>query len=81
MFSGCCEKKFEVEPVEVIYSDGKSYVCPDLSLYDMKVPLSYINDTIGISLEANEVMFAVAHFGSLVGCCPTDIRIDDFVQI
>lgn len=55
MFSGYCEKKFEVEPVEVIYSDGKSYVCPDLSLYDMKVPLSYINDTIGICLEANEV--------------------------
>lgn len=55
MFSGYCEKKFEVEPVEVIYSDGKSYVCPDLSLYDMTVPLSYINDTIGICLEANEV--------------------------
>lgn len=55
MFSGYCDKKFEVEPVEVIQSDGKSYVCPDLSPYDMKVPLSYINDTIGISLEAKEV--------------------------
>ncbi|KAK9676409.1 hypothetical protein RND81_11G075200 [Saponaria officinalis] len=55
MFSSYCETKFEVEPVEVIYSDGKSYVCPDLSLYDMDVPLSYINDTIGVSLEADEV--------------------------
>lgn len=55
MFSGYCEKKFEVEPVEVIYSDGESYVCPDLALYDMEVPLSYINDAIGISLEADQV--------------------------
>lgn len=55
MFSGYCEKKFEVEPVEVLYSDGKSYVCPDLSLYEMEVSLSYINDAIGVSLEADEV--------------------------
>ncbi|XP_074275042.1 phenylalanine--tRNA ligase beta subunit, cytoplasmic [Silene latifolia] len=55
MFSVYCEKKYEVEPVEVVYSDGKSYVCPDLSLYDVDVPLSYINDTIGVSLEADEV--------------------------
>ncbi|KNA05102.1 hypothetical protein SOVF_193480 [Spinacia oleracea] len=55
MFSGYCEKKFEVEPVEVIYSGGESYVCPDLSLYDMEVSLSYINDAIGVSLEADKV--------------------------
>ncbi|KAH9625558.1 hypothetical protein KSS87_023455 [Heliosperma pusillum] len=55
MFSVYCKKKYEVEPVEVVYSDGKSYVCPDLSLYDVDVLLSYINDTIGISLEADEV--------------------------
>ncbi|CAO2830187.1 unnamed protein product [Amaranthus hypochondriacus] len=55
MFSGYCDKKFEVEPVQVTYSDGKSYVCPDLSLYDMDVSLSYVNDAIGISLEADEV--------------------------
>ncbi|KAK9715684.1 hypothetical protein RND81_06G182400 [Saponaria officinalis] len=55
MFSVYCEKKYEVEPVEVVYSDGKSYVCPDLSLYDVDVPLSYINNTIGVSLEADEV--------------------------
>ncbi|XP_021763151.1 phenylalanine--tRNA ligase beta subunit, cytoplasmic-like [Chenopodium quinoa] len=55
MFSGYCENKFEVEPVEVIYSDGESYVCPDLSCYDMEVSLSYINDAIGVSLEADQV--------------------------
>lgn len=55
MFSGYCERKFEVEPVEVMYSDARAFTYPDLSLYDMEVPLSYINDAIGISLEANEV--------------------------
>ncbi|KAL7223202.1 hypothetical protein ACSBR1_024798 [Camellia fascicularis] len=55
MFSVYCERKFEVEPVEVIYSDGKSSVCPDLSLYHMEVPLSYVTEIVGVPLEANEV--------------------------
>ncbi|KAI3736793.1 hypothetical protein L2E82_26780 [Cichorium intybus] len=55
MFSVYCERKFEVEPVEVIYSDGKSYVYPDLSPYDMEVRLSYINGICGVTLEANKV--------------------------
>ncbi|XP_010529813.1 PREDICTED: phenylalanine--tRNA ligase beta subunit, cytoplasmic-like isoform X1 [Tarenaya hassleriana] len=54
-FSGYCETKFEIEPVEVIYDDGKSQIYPDLSVYDMEVPLSYITDLIGVSLEAEEV--------------------------
>ncbi|XP_031285396.1 phenylalanine--tRNA ligase beta subunit, cytoplasmic [Pistacia vera] len=55
MFSAYCERKYEVEPVEVIYADGKSYVYPDLSVFSMDVPVSYINGTIGISLGAEEV--------------------------
>ncbi|XP_042382944.1 phenylalanine--tRNA ligase beta subunit, cytoplasmic-like isoform X2 [Zingiber officinale] len=56
MFSEYCEKKFEVEPVEVIYSDGKSMICPDLSVSRMEVPLSEIIDPIGISLDVSEVV-------------------------
>ncbi|KAM0002257.1 putative phenylalanine--tRNA ligase [Helianthus debilis subsp. tardiflorus] len=55
MFSVYCKQKFMVEPVEVTYPDGKSYICPELSPYDMKVSLSYINRIAGISLEANKV--------------------------
>lgn len=55
MFSGYCERKFEVEPVEVTYSDGKSYICPELSPYDMEVSLKYINGIAGVTLEANRV--------------------------
>lgn len=46
-----------MEPVEVVYADGRSYVYPDLSAYNMEVSLSYINHTIGVSLEAEEVIF------------------------
>ncbi|XP_043699622.1 phenylalanine--tRNA ligase beta subunit, cytoplasmic isoform X1 [Telopea speciosissima] len=55
MFSVYCARKFEVEPVEVVYSDGKSYISPDLSVFDLEVPLSYITGTIGVSLEASQV--------------------------
>ncbi|ERN15392.1 phenylalanine--tRNA ligase beta subunit, cytoplasmic [Amborella trichopoda] len=56
MFSMYCERIFEVEPVEVVGPDGKSSMCPDLSVFEMKVPLSYITSSIGVSLEANEVV-------------------------
>ncbi|KAG2300404.1 hypothetical protein Bca52824_036876 [Brassica carinata] len=54
-FSEYCEKKFEIEPVEVKYDSGESYICPDLAVYDMEVPLSYITDLMGVSLEVEEV--------------------------
>ncbi|OMO95854.1 Phenylalanyl-tRNA synthetase, class IIc, beta subunit, archae/euk cytosolic [Corchorus capsularis] len=54
-FSAYCERKFEVEPVEVIDADGKSSIYPDLSEYKMEVPLSYITGTIGVPLEVDEV--------------------------
>ncbi|GLT78406.1 hypothetical protein SLA2020_499430 [Shorea laevis] len=54
-FSAYCERKYEVQPVEVKYCDGNSYVYPDLSVYNMEVPLSYITDSIGVSLDAQEV--------------------------
>lgn len=54
-FSVCCQRKFEVEPVEVIDSAGKSHVFPDLSVYYMEVPLSYITGLTGVDLKANQV--------------------------
>ncbi|KAK7347391.1 hypothetical protein VNO80_21921 [Phaseolus coccineus] len=54
-FSEYCANKFVIEPVEVISSDGKSNIYPDLSVYNMEVSLSYITGLIGVSLEAEEV--------------------------
>ncbi|KAH7849285.1 hypothetical protein Vadar_015592 [Vaccinium darrowii] len=55
MFSMYCERKFEVEPVQVINSDGIPCDYPDLTSYKMEVPLSYITDIVGVPLEENEV--------------------------
>ncbi|WJX45817.1 phenylalanine--tRNA ligase [Trifolium repens] len=55
-FAEYCENKLVIEPVEVISSDGKSHIYPDLSVYNMEVSLSYINRLIGVSLEAEEVI-------------------------
>ncbi|KAI4335848.1 hypothetical protein L6164_014453 [Bauhinia variegata] len=54
-FSEYCENQFVIEPVEVISSDGKSNIYPDLSVYNMEVSLSYITGLIGVPLEAEEV--------------------------
>lgn len=55
MFSVYCEEKFSVEPVEVIYPDGKTFVYPDLADYKLEVPISYITRTIGVDLALDEV--------------------------
>ncbi|KAA0058031.1 putative phenylalanine--tRNA ligase beta subunit isoform X2 [Cucumis melo var. makuwa] len=59
MFSTLCKKKFEIEPVEVIYPDGRSCIYPEISLYNMEVSLSYINKCIGVSLETEEVVISL----------------------
>lgn len=58
-FSEYCERKFEIEPVEVTYDNGESYISPDLSVYDMEVSLSYITASIGVSLEVEQVTKAI----------------------
>ncbi|KAL0709574.1 hypothetical protein Bca4012_016552 [Brassica carinata] len=56
-FSEYCERKFEIEPVEVTYHhNGESYIYPDLPVYDMEIPLSYINSITGVSLDVIEVI-------------------------
>eukprot|EP01018_Ginkgo_biloba_P034120 Gb_05062 [translate_table: standard] len=56
MFSGYCKRKFEVEPVEVVNSDGKSNIYPDLSVWNMEVDLPYVSHSIGIPLQVTEVV-------------------------
>ncbi|CAN6457682.1 unnamed protein product [Victoria cruziana] len=56
MFSMYCERKFEVEPIEVIYPDDKTHIYPDLSFSNFDVPLPYITNSIGVKLEPSEVV-------------------------
>lgn len=60
MFSMYCEKKFEVEPVEVISPYEKSVIYPDLSIWNLEIDLSYISRSIGVPLKENEVISLLA---------------------
>ncbi|XP_039146781.1 phenylalanine--tRNA ligase beta subunit, cytoplasmic-like [Dioscorea cayenensis subsp. rotundata] len=57
MFSEYCQEKFEVEPVTVVHSDGCTSIYPDPSITNMKVDLSNISGSIGVSLPEQEVPF------------------------
>ncbi|KAJ1344707.1 phenylalanine-tRNA ligase, beta subunit [Batrachochytrium salamandrivorans] len=45
-----------VEPVEVIYPDGKKCVYPDLSLRRVETSVDYINKSIGINSSPDELI-------------------------
>lgn len=60
MFSMYCERKFEVEPVEVITPDEKSVIYPDLSIWNLEIDLPYISRSIGVPLKENEVISLLA---------------------
>lgn len=60
MFSMYCERKFEVEPVEVVNPDEKSVIYPDLSIWNLEIDLPYICRSIGVPLKENEVINLLA---------------------
>ncbi|KAJ3317438.1 hypothetical protein HDV06_001553 [Boothiomyces sp. JEL0866] len=55
MYSTYAKVKFTVEPVEVIYPDGKKYVSPDVSPRQMSAKVDYINSCIGIKASPEEL--------------------------
>ncbi|KAJ2440296.1 phenylalanine--tRNA ligase subunit beta, partial [Coemansia sp. RSA 2424] len=56
MFSGYCSEPFAVEPVEVVYPDGKSIVYPDLELRTLHTTAKYLNGIIGITQSNEEIV-------------------------
>lgn len=69
MFSEYCERKYEAEPVEVVYPDERTFevesfegvqsrasIYPDLSITEFEVPISVITEPIGVALTASEVI-------------------------
>ncbi|TFY77308.1 hypothetical protein EWM64_g6702, partial [Hericium alpestre] len=55
MFSEYCEEPFTIEPVKVVYPDGKVVITPDLSSRTAKAHGSYINSCTGLSLSSSDV--------------------------
>ncbi|KAJ2006339.1 phenylalanine--tRNA ligase subunit beta, partial [Coemansia thaxteri] len=56
MFSGYCAEPFTVEPVEVVYPDGKSIVYPDLEPRLMQTTAKYLNSIVGINQSCGEIV-------------------------
>ncbi|KAJ3308429.1 hypothetical protein HDV04_001233 [Boothiomyces sp. JEL0838] len=55
MYSTYAKDKFTVEPVEVVYPDGKKYVYPDVAPRQMSAKVDYINSCIGIKATPEEL--------------------------
>ncbi|KAJ1964666.1 phenylalanine--tRNA ligase subunit beta [Dipsacomyces acuminosporus] len=56
MFSVYCAEPFTVEPVEVVYPDGKSVVYPDLEPRSIKTTRKYLNGIVGISQTNDQIV-------------------------
>ncbi|KAF8591423.1 phenylalanyl-tRNA synthetase [Ramaria rubella] len=55
MFSEHCAEPFTVEPVKVVYPDGKATITPDISFRTTVANKSYINACTGLSLSSSEI--------------------------
>ncbi|KAJ1802660.1 phenylalanine--tRNA ligase subunit beta, partial [Coemansia sp. RSA 2599] len=56
MFSGYCAEPFTVEPVEVVYPDGQSFVYPNLEQRTMETTAKYLNHIVGIDQSSDEIV-------------------------
>lgn len=55
MFSEYCEEPFNVEPVRVVYPDGKEVVTPNLEARSTILNVSYVNRCTGLKHNATEI--------------------------
>ncbi|KAI0322522.1 hypothetical protein OF83DRAFT_1161204 [Amylostereum chailletii] len=56
MFSEYCEEPFTIEPVKIIYPDGRTVITPDLASRPTTAHASYINSCTGLSLSSGECL-------------------------
>lgn len=63
MFSEYCSEPFTIEPVKVIYSDGRTSVQPTLASRKTTARVSYINSCTGLKLDAQETAKLLQRMG------------------
>lgn len=54
-FAEYCDVPFTVEPVRLVWPDGKETITPDLSSRSTTASVEYINSCTGLSLSASEI--------------------------
>ncbi|KAJ3030500.1 UNVERIFIED_CONTAM: hypothetical protein HDU68_008788 [Siphonaria sp. JEL0065] len=72
MFSEYCKEKFTVEQVEVVQTDGKSVLYPDLSFREIKTTAPYINKLIGTELPREKMLTLLGKMGVTASKGATD---------
>ncbi|KAG8956768.1 phenylalanine--tRNA ligase subunit beta [Tulasnella sp. 424] len=55
MFSEYCAEPYSIEPVRVVYPDGRTVIQPDVSSRQTTARASYINSCTALSLSAEEI--------------------------
>ena len=71
MFSLYTAEQYTVEPVKVIYPDGRTEVTPDLSPRKTTASVDYINRCTGLSLSAEECVKLLKRMGHEAKASPT----------
>ncbi|KAH9999307.1 B3/4 domain-containing protein [Russula vinacea] len=72
MFSEYCEEPFTIEPVKIIYPDGRIVISPDLSSRKTQAHASYINSCTGLSLSRPQVKDLLERMSLRVELSPGD---------
>lgn len=63
MFSEYCEEPFTVEPVRVVYPDGRAVVTPNLDARETSVRVSYVNRCTGLQHDAAQIAQLLGRMG------------------
>ncbi|WFD25045.1 phenylalanine--tRNA ligase [Malassezia nana] len=63
MFSEYCAEPFTIEPVRVVYPDGKEVITPNLDVRETELHVSYVNRCTGMKHTADQMTELLAHMG------------------
>ncbi|KZT42883.1 phenylalanyl-tRNA synthetase [Sistotremastrum suecicum HHB10207 ss-3] len=77
MFSEYCEQPFTVEPVKVVYPDGRTQITPNLDTIPMKARASYINSCTALSLPSDDIAALLRRMSLIAQVSKTDKNIID----
>ncbi|KAG8962461.1 phenylalanine--tRNA ligase subunit beta, partial [Tulasnella sp. 408] len=79
MFSEYCAEPYSIEPVRVVYPDGRTVIYPDVSSRRTTARASYINSCTALSLSSEEVASLLERMSleaSVSPSNPDEIQVD-----
>ncbi|KAI8053026.1 hypothetical protein BDF22DRAFT_728864 [Syncephalis plumigaleata] len=62
-FSEYCTDQWSVEPVDVVYPDGRTLRYPDLSEHTIDASVDYINGCVGVQLTSTQIVNYLQRMG------------------